>query len=150
MILNQWTSPTCGNFWLVAILQHMGISYDWESILYVKVPFIGQLEKLFKDRGLIQQLVSIPTPKLVDIWLNKWEWLLVRTSRWDFTINDNDGNIIEFDGISQHYFVLTKDCWDKWEIQNSWWPDWNWTGTCYMNKSDFKYLSTPKRVIKAK
>lgn len=147
MILNQWSSPTCGNFALVAILQHMWVQYDWESILYVSAPYIPKLEKLFIEHGLIEKFVWLLTPRLVDIWLKKWEYLLTATFRWDFTLNDNKDWVIEFDEHSQHYFCIVEDCWDKWKCQNSWGKDWNWDWYFYMKKSDFKYLLAPRRVI---
>jgi len=146
-ILNQQSSPTCMNFAVCTILQRYWVKFDLDKIAYIRVPYIQKVEKLFVDAGLIKKFVKIPTPKLVDLWLNKWEWLITSTSRGDFTIHDNDGNIIEFDEKSQHAFVLIWDCGDRWEMQNVWGKEWNWNGRCFIMKKDFKYLMTPRRVI---
>lgn len=145
-ILNQWNSPTCMNFAICAILARRGVSFDLNDVWYEQRINIAWIEKLFVEKGLIKKLVKLPTPKLVDLWLNKWEWIYTSTFRWDFTIEDNEWNIVEFDWTAQHAFVLTKDCWDKWEMQNSWWPTWNWNGKSFIKKTDFKYLTTPLRI----
>ena len=146
-ILDQWQYKTCANHALCTILQHQWVEYDWSSILYVSAPYIPQLEKLFKERGLIDKFVSLPTPRLVDLWLKKWEYILCATFRWDFTLNDNKDWVIEFDEKSQHYVAIVEDCWDKWKCQNSWGESWGDKWYWYIKKSDFKYLLTPRRVI---
>jgi hypothetical protein len=98
--------------------------------------------------GLVKKMIKLPTPKLVDLWLRRWEWLVTSTSRWDFTLHDNaELNIVEMDENSQHFFVITEDCWSRWKCLNSWWKEWwdNWY--FYINKKDYKLLFTPCRVI---
>ncbi len=146
-ILNQWQNPTCGNFAVMAILSNKWIGFDLERLSTIRVPYINQLEKLFIEEGLIKKFIKIPTPKLVDLWLRRWEYILAQTLRWDFSLEDNVWKMLEFDENYQHYFVIIQDCWDKWKCQNSWGKDWNWDWCFYMKKSDFWYLMTPRRVI---
>lgn len=145
-ILNQWSSNNCANYALIAILQHKWIIVPDELFL-IDAPYIPKLEKLFTEAGLIKKFIPIRTPKLVDYWLKKWEYLLTCTNRWDFTLQDNKDWLLEFDEKSQHFFVITEDCWDKWKCQNSWGDQWNWNWCFYMNKTDFKSILTPRRVV---
>lgn len=146
-IFNQWQKMTCANYAVIAILDKYWIKCDVERIWSIKAPFIWQLENLFKNEGLIKGFVTCNTSKIVDRWLSKWEYLLTSTARWDFTLFDNNGWLLEFDWKTQHYFVIIEDCWDKYRCQNSWGAEWNWDWTFYMKKSEFNYLMRPRRVI---
>ena len=72
----------------------------------VKAITIGQIETLFVAGGLIQQFVKIPTPKLVDLWLKKGEWLITKTSTGNFANPIN----VTFDGDAVHFFIIKEDC----------------------------------------
>lgn len=147
-VLNQWINKTCATFSVMGVLLKYWIGFDLERLSLIKVPYYHQVEKLFKEEWLIKQFVKIPTPKLVDLWLRKWEWLITSTSRWDFTLNDNkELNVVEFDENSQHFFIIVEDYGDRWKCLNSWGKEWGEGWFFYINKSDFKYLFTPRRVI---
>lgn len=147
IILNQWTRSNCGVFATMAILLHMWVIIDVAKLSEIKEVFTPRIESRFIEMGLIKEFIRLPTPKLVDFWLNKWEYILASTSRWDFTLEDNEGNNLEFDWKSQHFFVIIKSEWDRWKCQNSWGAEWNWDGCFYMKKSEFKYLLTPRRIV---
>lgn len=142
-ILNQWQNKTCATFAVMGILLNKWIVFDLERISKVKVPYYPQVEKLFKDEGLIKQFVKIPTTRLVDLWLSRWEWLITSTSRWNF----NNPPLVTFDWKSQHFFIIKERVWDKYKCINSWGKEWGEEGCFYINISDFKYLFTPRRVI---
>jgi hypothetical protein len=144
-ILNQWSQKNCGVYALWAILQHKWIIVPDELFL-IDAPYIGKLEKLFKEAGLIKKFLPLRNPKLVDLWLRKWEYLLTSTKRGDFTLQDNIGWLVEFDEKSQHFFVIVEDCWDKWKCQNSW-GEWYWDNWyMYMKKNDFRFIQNPCKV----
>lgn len=145
-ILNQWSSNNCANYALIAILQNKWIIVPDELFL-IDAPYIGTLEKLFKEAGLIKKFLPLRNHKLVDLWLRKWEQLLTCTKRGDFTLNDNLGWLLEFDEKSLHFFVIIKDLGDKWLCQNSWGDKWDWDGCFEMKKSDFRFIQNPCKVI---
>ena len=142
-VLNQWQRMTCATFAVMGILLKYWIQFDLERLSTIRVPYYNQVENLFKDEGLIKQFIKIPTPKLVDLWLRKWEWLITSTSRWNFTNPPN----ITFNWTSAHFFIICEDLWDRWKCLNSWWKEWGDGWYFYINKSDFKYLFTPRRII---
>ena len=142
-ILNQWQNKMCATFAVMGILLKYWIQFDLERLSKIKEPYYNQVEELFKNEGLIKQFIKIPTPKLVDLWLRRWEWLLTSTSKWNFNNPPN----VTLNWTSQHFFIITEDCWDKWKCLNSWWKEWGEGWFFYINKSDFKYLFTPRRVI---
>lgn len=142
-VLNQWQRMTCATFAVMWVLLKYWIQFDLERLSSIRVPYYNQVEKLFKDECLIKQFVKIPTPKLVDLWLKKWEWLITSTSRWNFNNPPN----ITFNWTSAHFFIICEDLWDRWKCLNSWWKEWGDEWYFYINKSDFKYLFTPRRVI---
>lgn len=146
-ILDQWQNKTCATYAVMWILLHMWKTLDIERLWKIRRPFIGQVEQLFIDEGLIKKFIKIPTPRLVDLWLKRWEYLLTATSRGDFSLQDNKDWLLEFDEKSQHFFIIIEDIWDKWKCQNSWGSAWDWDWCFEMKKSDFKYLLTPRRVI---
>lgn len=141
--LDQWQRKTCATYSVMAILIHKWISFDLERLKDVRVPYMRQLEELFVKEGLVKKMIKLPTPKLVDLWLSRWEWLVTSTSRGNFLSTPN----VTFDGNSQHFFVITEDCWDRWKCLNSWWKEWWDNGHFYINKKDYKFLFTPCRVI---
>lgn len=142
-VLNQWQRMTCANFAVMGVLLKYWIQFDLERLSNVKVPYYPQVEKLFKDEGLIKQFVKLPTQRLVDLWLSRWEWLITSTARWNFNNPPN----ITFDWKSQHFFIIVWIIWDKYKCLNSWWKEWGDGGYFYINVADFKYLFTPRRVI---
>ena len=146
MILNQENRTNCWIWATMAILQHEWVIFDIAKFSELKAPYMPLIQKIFVDSGLVSKFIPLPTPKLVDLWLNRWEYILTGTSRGDFTLEDNEGCRVEFDEKVQHYFAIIKDCWDRWQCQNSWWADWNWDWCFYMKKADFKYLFTPRRI----
>lgn len=143
IILNQWRDWTCANYAVMGVLSHKWIKYDLESLNDFNGLTYPIVEKLFKDRGLIKKFVPIPTPRLVDIWLKKWDWLITKTSTWNFKNPPN----VTFDGTSHHFFIIKEDCGDRWKCQNSWGKGWGEGGCFYINKSDFKSLFIPRRII---
>lgn len=146
-ILNQGDKKTCANYALMGILLQKWIKFDLERLSTIRVPYIGKLEELFKKEGLVKELIEIKTFRLVDYWLKRWEWLITATSRWDFTLEDNDGNALEFDEGTQHFFILVDSIGDRWKCANSWGEGYGEKGYFYMKKKDFKYLITPRRVV---
>lgn len=147
IVLNQWQLKTCATYSVMAILLKNNVKFDLERLKTIRVPYMRQLEELFVKEGLVKKFIKLPTPKLVDLWLRRWEWLVTSTSRWDFTLSDNEGWVVEFDEKSQHFFVITEDVGDKWKCLNSWWEEWGEGWYFYINKSDFKSLFNPCRVI---
>lgn len=147
MILNQWSRRNCWVYWVMAILQHMWVNFSIAEFQDKKAPYIPLIEKLFMESGLVRKFIKIPTIKLVDLWLNRWEYLLTGTNLWDFTLEDNLWWLVEFDWNSQHWFVICEDLWDKWKCQNSWGYDYWDNGYMYMKKSDFSKLFCPRRII---
>ncbi len=143
MILNQWNRSNCGIWATMAILQNKWVNFDIAKFSEEKAPYIPIIENLFKNSGLIKEFVPLRTPKIVDIWLKKWEYILTGSPRWNY---DNPPNIT-FDWNTQHWFVICENLWDKWKCQNSWGEEWGEKGYFYMRKSDFRYLFTPRRVI---
>lgn len=142
-ILNQWQRMNCGIWATMGILLKYWIQFDLEMLKDIKAISINQVENLFKDSGLIDKFIPLNTPTVVDRWLAKWEWLLTKTSKWNFTNPPN----ITFDWASVHFFIIVEDCGTRWKCLNSWWKEWGEGGFFYINKSDFKYLFTPRRVI---
>jgi hypothetical protein len=65
----------------MAILQKYGVSFAIATFSEQKAIFIRQIEKLFIEAGLIEEMVVLSTPKVVDMWLRKGEWLLTQTLR---------------------------------------------------------------------
>lgn len=142
-VLNQWQRNNCGVWATMGILIKYWIQFDLATFQDVKAISINVIEKLFKDSGLIDKFIPILTPTIVDMWLKKWEWLLTKTSKWNFNNPPN----VTFDWTSIHFFIICEDCWDKWKCLNSWGKEWGEGGFFYINKSDFKYLFIPRRVI---
>lgn len=147
MIYNQWNKWTCSNYALMAILNHKWIKFDEEKLSKKNWFTYPALQQLFRDNWVNVQLISLPSVRLVDLWLKRWEYILVWTNLWDFTLSDNLPNTVELDWDSNHFFVIVKDLWDKWLIQNSWWEWWWMKGTAYLYKDKFSKLFTPKRVV---
>lgn len=147
MILNQWSRKNCWIYATMAILQHKWILFDIARFSELQAPYINIIEKTFKEANLIKRFIPIQIPRLVDYWLSRWEYILTGTPRGDFTLENNDWWLVEFDERSQHWFVIIENCWDTWKCQNSWWPDWNWDGCFHIKKSDFWYLFTPRRIL---
>lgn len=147
MIFNQWSRNNCWIWAVCAILQHQWIIFDIERFSELKAPYIPLIEKLFIESGLVSKFIKIPTTRLVDLWLKRWEYLLTGTNLWDFTLEDNTLWIVEFDWNSQHWFVIVWDCWDKYKLQNSWGEEYWEKGYMYMKKSDFSKLFCPRRII---
>lgn len=147
MILNQWTRNNCGVFATMAILIHKWVNFSIAEFQDKKAPYINQIEKLFVASGLVKQFIKIPTTRLVDLWLKRWEYLLTGTNLWDFTLEDNVWWLVEFDWKSQHWFIIVENLWDKYKLQNSWGESYWENGYMYMKKSDFSKLFCPRRVI---
>ena len=147
MILNQEQRSNCWIWACMAILQHAGVKFDISTFSELKAPYAPIIEKIFIDSGLVIQFVKLPNTKLVDIWLNKWEYILTGTPRGDFSLDNNDGWLVDFDEKSQHWFVIVENCWDRYKLQNSWWEEYWEKGYMYMKKSDFSKLFTPKRLV---
>ena len=146
-ILNQWSRNNCWVFAMMAVLINKWVNIDIARLSELKAPYYPQLENLFIKEGLITKMIPINTTRLVDYWLKRWEWLITSTSRGDFSINNNQWGMIEFDEKSQHFFVICEDCWDKWKIVNSWGTQWGQEWYWYMKKSDFSKLFTPRRIV---
>lgn len=142
-VLNQWQQMNCGVWATMGILLKYWIQFDLESFKDIKAISINQVENLFKEADLIDKFIPINTPTVVDRWLAKWEWLLTKTSKWNFTNPPN----VTFDWASVHFFIIVEDCGDRWKCLNSWWSEWGEGWFFYIKKSDFKYLFTPRRVI---
>lgn len=142
-ILNQEQRMNCGVWATMAILIKYWIQFDLERFKDVKAIYINQIENLFKDSGLIEQFVVINTPTVVDRWLAKWEWLLTKTSKWNFTNPPN----VTFDWKYIHFFIIKEDLWDRWKCQNSWWSEWGDGGCFYIYKSEFSKLFAPRRIV---
>lgn len=141
-ILNQWSSNNCANYALIAILQHKWIIVPDELFL-IDAPYIGKLEKLFREAGLIKKFIPVKTTKQVDRFLRLWEKLITCCYTGNFSNPPN----ITFDWKVQHFFVIVEDLWDKYKCQNSEWEDWWDKWYFYINKSYFRFLLTPRRVI---
>lgn len=146
-ILNQGNKRNCGIWAVCAILIHNNVVFDIEKITNNFAPYINQIEKLFVASGLVKQFIKIPTTRLVDLWLKRWEYLLTGTNLWDFTLEDNVWWLVEFDWKSQHWFIIVENLWDKYKLQNSWGESYWENGYMYMKKSDFSKLFCPRRVI---
>lgn len=142
-ILDQWNRRNCWVFWVMGILIHKWVNFSIAEFQDKKAPYINQIEKLFVESGLVDKFITINTPTVVDMWLKKWEYLITSTSRGNFSNYQN----ITFDWKTQHFFIICEDLWDIWKCQNSW-GEWYWDNWyMYMNKSDFKYLMRPRRII---
>lgn len=144
MILNQWSRRNCGVFASMWILKHMWVIFDISEFQDKFAPYINQVEKLFS--GYIDKFITLNTPTVVDMWLKKWEYLLTSTSRGNFSNPPN----ISFDWKTQHFFIICEDLWEKWKCQNSWGEEWWDKWYFYIKKSDFKYLTRPKRFVISK
>lgn len=143
IIYNQGKGWTCANYAIMGVLSHKWIQFDPQRYSLVNGFTYPVTEKLFVAGGLMKKSVPLPTPRLVDLWLSKWEWLVTKTSTWNFKNPPN----VTFDGSSLHFFIIKEDLWDKWKCQNSWWNDWGDNWCFYINKSDFKKLFIPRRII---
>lgn len=143
IIYNQWKSWTCANFAIMWVLSHMWVKFDYEDFNNFNGFTYPIAEQLFVAGGLMKKSVPIPTPKLVDLWINRWEWLVTKTSKWNFKNPPN----VTFDWTSHHFFIIRDDLWDRWKCQNSWGKEWGDDGCFYINKSDFKSLFIPRRII---
>lgn len=141
-ILNQGNKRNCGIWAVCAILIHNNVVFDIEKITNNFAPYIPLIEKLFIDSGLIDKFIKIPTTRLVDLWLCKWEYLLTWTNLGNFTSSN-----VTFDWKSNHWFVICEDCWDRYKIQNSWGIEWWENGYWYIKKNDFSKLFTPRRIV---
>lgn len=146
-ILNQGDQTNCGTYAIMWILQHYWVPFDFESVSKIREPLIMKLQKRFIDLWLVKMFIPLPHTRLCDIWLKRWERLLTGTNFWDFTLEDNEWWIVEFDWKSQHYFIIVENCWDKYKLQNSWSDSYWEKGYMYMRKSDFKMLFAPRRII---
>ena len=141
-ILNQGNKRNCGIWAVCAILIHNNVVFDIEKITNNFAPYIPLIEKLFIESGLIDKFIKIPTTRLVDLWLRKWEYLLTWTNLGNFTSSN-----VTFDWKSNHWFVICEDCWDRYKIQNSWGIEWGENWYWYIKKSDFSKLFTPRRIV---
>lgn len=116
--------------------------FRYSEVFRTKSTILPLIEKLFIDSGLIDKFIKIPTTRLVDLWLRKWEYLLTWTNLGNFTSWN-----VTFDWKSNHWFVICEDCWDRWKILNSWGDSWWENGYWYIKKSDFSKLFTPRRIV---
>lgn len=142
-ILNQWSRKNCGVFATMGIMQHKWIIFDIARFKDEFAPYINQIEKLFVASGYIDKFITINTATVVDMWLKKWEYLLTSSARGNFSNPPN----ITFDWKTQHFFIICWDYWDRWKCQNSWGEEWGDNWYFYINKSDFKYITRPRRLV---
>lgn len=144
MILNQWQRNNCWVWATMWILIHMWVNFDIATFQDENATYINKIENLFVASGLIDKFVTINTPTVVDMWLKKWEFLLTKVSRWNFSNPPN----VTMDWKTEHFFIICEDLWDMWKCQNSWWEEWGDNWYFYIKKSDFKYLFRPRRLVK--
>ncbi len=147
MILNQGNNDNCGTYAIMWILQHYWVHFDFESVSKIREPLIMKLQNRFISLWLVKRFISLPSTRLVDLWLGRWEHLLTGTKRGDFSLFNNVWWLVEFDEWSEHYFIICENCWDRYKLQNSWWESYWEKGYMYMMKSDFSKLFTPRRLV---